>query len=123
MHRYFAEFDFRYNRRGVTDSERSTQRLKGIVASASPIGGLISSPPNYFKPPVWDWRAPQTLNSLTARRVGSRREETMQIKTAMVGNSEGGQLFKCDVIEHQGLLWLVPEWLQNRAEGWMMQRV
>jgi hypothetical protein len=43
----------------------------------------------------------------------------MQIKTAMVGNAEGGELWKCDVIEHEGDLWLVPTWLENKDEGWM----
>jgi hypothetical protein len=34
LHRYLAEFDFRYNQRaalGVDDSERTTKALKGIV--------------------------------------------------------------------------------------------
>jgi hypothetical protein len=34
LHRYLAEFDFRYNKRaalGVNDSERATSMLKGIV--------------------------------------------------------------------------------------------
>lgn len=31
MHRYAAEFDFRYNNREITDGERSDEALKGIV--------------------------------------------------------------------------------------------
>ena len=34
LHRYLAEFDFRYNRRsalGVNDNERAAQALKGIA--------------------------------------------------------------------------------------------
>ena len=31
MHRYCAEFDFRYNTRETTDFERSDEALKGIV--------------------------------------------------------------------------------------------
>jgi hypothetical protein len=31
MHRYLAEFDFRYSHKDVTDAERSDQLLKGIV--------------------------------------------------------------------------------------------
>ena len=45
LHRYLAEFDFRYNHRsglGVTDAARANAALRGIKASASPIGGLVS---------------------------------------------------------------------------------
>jgi hypothetical protein len=31
MHRYLAEFDFRYSHKDVTDGERSDALLKGIV--------------------------------------------------------------------------------------------
>jgi len=31
MHRYLAEFDFRYSTKDITDAERSTELLKGIV--------------------------------------------------------------------------------------------
>ena len=44
MHRYLAEFDFRYNRRtgfGVDDTERAESCLKASKASALPIGGLV----------------------------------------------------------------------------------
>jgi hypothetical protein len=45
LHRYLAEFDFRYNRRtalGVTDTERADQLLaRASKASALPIGGLV----------------------------------------------------------------------------------
>lgn len=30
-----------------------------------------------------------------------------------------GTIFKMDTIEHEGKLWLVPQWLENREEGWM----
>ncbi len=43
----------------------------------------------------------------------------MQIKKAMVGNAEGNEIWQCDTIEHEGQLWLVPEWLQCLEEGWM----
>lgn len=42
LHRYLAEFDFRYNTRtrlGVDDSERTTQVLKGIVGKRLTYGG------------------------------------------------------------------------------------
>lgn len=35
---------------------------------------------------------------------------------AYVGNESG--LFKIDVIEFEGGLWLVTEWLDNKAQGW-----
>lgn len=28
-------------------------------------------------------------------------------------------ILKCDTIEHEGGLWLVPEWLHAKDEGWM----
>lgn len=31
LHRYLAEFDFRYNERGVTDSERAEVALRSVV--------------------------------------------------------------------------------------------
>ena len=31
MHRYLAEFDFRYSTKNISDAERSTELLKGIV--------------------------------------------------------------------------------------------
>ena len=34
----------------------------------------------------------------------------------MVGNEDG--LYRVDVIEFEGGLWLVPEWLDNKAQGW-----
>jgi hypothetical protein len=45
LHRYLAEFDFRYNTRtalGYTDLMRAELAAKGITASASPIDGLTS---------------------------------------------------------------------------------
>lgn len=29
-----------------------------------------------------------------------------------------GTLFHCDVVEFEGIFWLVPEWLENRDTGW-----
>ena len=31
MHRYLAEFDFRYSTKDISDAERSTELLRGIV--------------------------------------------------------------------------------------------
>jgi hypothetical protein len=39
------------------------------------------------------------------------------LKKAMVPSAQG--LFECDALELDGVLWLVPEWLHNEAEGWM----
>jgi hypothetical protein len=40
----------------------------------------------------------------------------MKIMKVGVG-SDGGNIFKCDAIEHEGKLWLVPEWLDVPARG------
>ena len=37
---------------------------------------------------------------------------------AIVGNDTDGRIFKCDVIEHTGEFWLVPEWIHCPDEGW-----
>jgi hypothetical protein len=42
LHRYLAEFDFRYNRRsalGVEDQQRAGEALKGIVGKRLTYGG------------------------------------------------------------------------------------
>lgn len=39
-----------------------------------------------------------------------------RIYIAMVGNEDG--LFSIDVIDYESGLWLVPEWLDNKAQGW-----
>ncbi|TXC68168.1 hypothetical protein FSZ31_10735 [Sphingorhabdus soli] len=39
----------------------------------------------------------------------------MEATLAFVG---GNKIFKCDVVRHEGDLWLVPEWLDNTSEGW-----
>jgi hypothetical protein len=31
--------------------------------------------------------------------------------------SDGGKIYKCDAIEHEGKLWLVPQWLAVPAKG------
>lgn len=40
------------------------------------------------------------------------------IWTAIIFTGEDNRLLRCDVIEHEGKLWLVPEWLENPIEGW-----
>jgi hypothetical protein len=43
LHRYLAEFEFRYNRRsklGIEDTERAADAIRGAELSASCIGGL-----------------------------------------------------------------------------------
>ena len=50
LHRYLAEFDFRYNHRvalGVNDAERADQALVGSLASGSPIERLVEGPSWY----------------------------------------------------------------------------
>ena len=45
LHRYLAEFEFRYNTRiavGCDDAERTMRVMAASKASASPIGGLIA---------------------------------------------------------------------------------
>jgi hypothetical protein len=47
LHRYLAEFDFRYNNRialGVSDTDRARKAVKGISARGSLIGGLTGKP-------------------------------------------------------------------------------
>lgn len=39
LHRYLAEFDFRYNHRKIDDRERASQALKGIVGRRLTYGG------------------------------------------------------------------------------------
>ena len=51
IHRYLAEFDFRYSTKDISDRERADKALKARSASASPIGGLLRSPPDYFRLP------------------------------------------------------------------------
>ena len=44
LHRYLAEFDFRYNNRvrlGVNDSGRAEAALRGIVGQATNVPGLV----------------------------------------------------------------------------------
>lgn len=44
LHRYLAEFDFRYNRRAalkISDAERAEDILAKLAISVSPIGGLV----------------------------------------------------------------------------------
>jgi hypothetical protein len=41
----------------------------------------------------------------------------MAVQKVMVMQKEDGALFKCDAIEHDGKLWLVPAWLRGPAKG------
>ena len=41
------------------------------------------------------------------------------LKKAMLGIADGDEMWHCDVIEHEGSLWLVPEWLHHPTEGCM----
>jgi ISXO2-like transposase domain len=48
LHRYLAEFDFRYSNRiklGVDDTERTRRASRELAGSASPIGGLVAKTP------------------------------------------------------------------------------
>ena len=53
LHRYLAEFDFRYSNRfalGVDDEGRAEKLAKGIVGKGSPIDGLTAKvKPRLFK--------------------------------------------------------------------------
>jgi hypothetical protein len=69
LHRYVAEFDFRYNARaalGVEDAARTTKVLSGSLARDSLIG-LVMGSPAIINPLVWDFTAsprPLALSSL-----------------------------------------------------------
>jgi hypothetical protein len=39
MHRYLAEFDFRYSTKDMSDGDRAARIPKGMVGPALPIGG------------------------------------------------------------------------------------
>lgn len=46
------------------------------------------------------------------------------VKQALIIIEGTNGLSTCDIIEHDGMLWLVPEWRDNPAEGWTMpQRI
>ena len=41
------------------------------------------------------------------------------LKTMMAISDSGvGKIYKVDTIEYQGKHWVVPEWIENKAEGW-----
>jgi hypothetical protein len=46
----------------------------------------------------------------------------MKIYKTMMSISDdpagGGNIYKMDTIEHEGQMWLVPEWLEKEGEGW-----
>jgi hypothetical protein len=48
--------------------------------------------------------------------------EAMQIFNTMIANDQEGTLFICDTIEHEGYLWLVPEWCSQTRPGVMWPR-
>ena len=66
LHRYLAEFDFRYNNRsglGIEEQSALPKALKGTAASASPIGVLMK--PLTLKQKarwIW-WKRRRRLNS------------------------------------------------------------
>jgi hypothetical protein len=41
----------------------------------------------------------------------------MEVFHTLLGFSDGGELFNCDTIEHEGQFWLVPEWLEAPELG------
>ena len=44
----------------------------------------------------------------------------MEILTTIIFFSDipEGNIYKCDTIEYEGKMWLVPEWLDSPREGW-----
>ncbi len=56
LHRYVAEFDFRYTNRAMTgcnDNDRAARCIAALWASASPIGGLEGGAPSgCTRPPL-----------------------------------------------------------------------
>jgi hypothetical protein len=44
------------------------------------------------------------------------RNLIMSIYTSMIGTDKGS-IVKCDTIEHDGGLWIVPQWLVSHGEG------
>lgn len=38
-------------------------------------------------------------------------------KTIVATTDEEGEIIRCDTIEHEGALWLVPEWLRSNSGG------
>lgn len=44
----------------------------------------------------------------------------MKMFTTMVffSDVDDGSIYKMDTIEHEGKMWLVPEWLDNARGGW-----
>jgi hypothetical protein len=36
----------------------------------------------------------------------------------VVAEKDGGSIRECDTIEHEGRLWLVPSWIDNRQAGY-----
>ncbi len=41
-----------------------------------------------------------------------------KIFTTMVSLDDSGEISKCDTIEYEGKMWLVPHWLESPAQGW-----
>lgn len=42
----------------------------------------------------------------------------LKILRTMLGSDDDGQILICDTIEHEGGLWLVPEWRINKTQRW-----
>lgn len=46
----------------------------------------------------------------------------MKILKTVVTFDDDSDLYRADTIEHQGQMWLVPEWTDSPAEGWRMPK-
>ena len=92
MHRYLAEFDFRYNTRtalGYNDFMRAELAAKGIVGNASPIDGLTSKVrPKRIKRQAkrfLEWREKQRPKPVRARYWQSRKRSAGAKTAATLG--------------------------------------
>ena len=56
LHRYLAEFEFRYNTRKITDSERAVLAVRVVKASASRTGNLTKPDFSYVARRFLRWR-------------------------------------------------------------------
>jgi hypothetical protein len=51
LHRYCAEFDFRYDGRGFSDSDRTVEAVKGARGKRLMYRNLLHPLPNVYEPP------------------------------------------------------------------------